>query len=86
MFAKIGIKYKFLFIGLFVIWLFSPKFLPNVMKEFDLDSCLDTGLCKEGITNMQDSKGNSISINRENCLKYGYRWHEKSKSCDLRRK
>jgi len=85
-FAKIKIKYKFLLIVPVFIWLFLPKFLPNVMKQFDLDSCLDTGLCREGIIKMQDNKGNAIPINKENCTNNGYVWYEKDKACNLRKK
>lgn len=84
-FTKINYKCNFLIFFLIVIWLFLPRFLPNVMKAFDIDSCLDSGLCREGITNMQDNKGNSISINKENCINNGYKWYEEDKSCDLRK-
>ena len=48
----------------------------------DQDFCLDTGYCKEGLK-INTERG-KITINKENCLKYNWKWDEKNKSCNLR--
>ena len=82
-------KSKILVIILFLItilYFLCLKLFPSVKHVFDLDTCLDIGICKEGIINMQDKNGKSIPITKENCINNDYNWIEKYKSCDLRRR
>lgn len=44
-FIRINKVIKLTFIILFIIYCFSPKFLPSVMQAFKIDSCLDSGGC-----------------------------------------
>lgn len=81
-FIKISKKVKIIYALVFFIWLFSPKIFPSVMKQLDFDSCIDTGICPEGL-NMKDKNGETVLINKENCLDANYIWVEKSKSCDF---
>ncbi len=36
---------KLVYLVLFISYLFIPKTLPSVMKQFNIDSCLDSGGC-----------------------------------------
>jgi hypothetical protein len=77
-FFKIPSKIKILFIILFFIWLFSPFFLHSVMQAINEDTCIDTGICAEGV------KFGDDVISKEYCLKKGKKWDENKKSCNLR--
>lgn len=59
---------------LFFIWLFSMRFFPDIQNSFTKDSCLDIGICKEGLE--INSKYGLIQINEENCLKYNWKWKD----------
>jgi len=56
--------------------------LPSVKKIFDMELCIDMGICPEGIK-MKNSEGVLFEINKENCIKYGYQWEEQNRSCDM---
>ncbi len=75
---------KLIFLGLFITYFLSPKFLPSVMKTFQVDSCLSGGICTEGLE--INTEHGRIEINRENCLKYNWQWNENRKWCDVRGK
>lgn len=46
------------------------------------DSCLDTGICSEGVEiNTQYGK---IMVNEESCLKYHWVWNKDKQWCDFR--
>ena len=49
----------------------------------DLDFCLDTGVCQEGLT-LNTEKGR-IVVNKENCLDYNGKWDEKYTRCHFLR-
>ena len=48
----------------------------------DKDSCLDTSICKEGLE--INTEYGLIKVNKENCLKYNWKWDDKSKYCNMR--
>lgn len=76
-FFKTPDKIKLLFVILFPIWFFSTFLLPSVMYAIDEDTCLDTGLCSEGL-----KFGNDV-MSKEYCLKEGKKWDDKRKECDM---
>lgn len=76
-FFKTPIKIKLLFIILFLIWLFSPRILPSVMRQFDYDIYVDTGICAEGIK-LKDGV-----MSKEYCLKHKHIWDERNRSCNM---
>lgn len=47
----------------------------------DKDICLDTSLCKEGLE--VNTEYGLIKINKENCIKYNWKWIENSKMCNM---
>lgn len=61
-----------LVLAIFSIWM--DKFL-------DKDTCLDVGVCHEGL-DINTEEGYWI-INKENCLKNHYEWNDKNKNCKL---
>lgn len=51
------------------------------------DTCLDTGLCREGyIFDNCDGKGNPCTVNRDFCLKSNSVWYEEIRICDTRKR
>ncbi len=81
LFRKSNIAVKFLSIILLIFHFQLPHLLPSVMYQFKQASCLEDGICFEGAEVYR--KGQKIIINKENCLKYGWKWDEKRKWCDL---
>ena len=63
-----------------IFWIIINR-LPFVNKVFDKDTCLDSSICKEGME--VNTEYGLIKINENNCLKYGWIWDEKIKSCNL---
>jgi len=63
-----------------VLWIIFNR-LPFINQVFDKDTCLDTSICKEGLE--INTEYGLIKINKENCLKYGWIWNDKKKSCNL---
>lgn len=77
-FIKTPKNTKIIYAVIFFIWLFSPRILPSVMRQFDFDTCVDIGICSEGLR-FKDG-----IMNKEYCLKEGKKWDEKRKVCDMR--
>lgn len=48
-FFRTPTKIKASFIILFLIWFFSPYFLNSVMYAINEDTCVDIGICAEGL-------------------------------------
>lgn len=55
--------------------------IPAVKKAFDIDICLDTGLCAQGLE--INTQNGLIKINEENCLKYSWKWNAKNNYCKI---
>lgn len=81
-FANPKNKEKIIFVFLLIIFLLLPNFLPYIKHQYDVDSCIDSGICPEGFK-VQTEKVEFI-ITKESCKKYGYKWNEKRKDCNLR--
>ena len=78
-FFKTTRKFKLSCLILFIIWGFSFKILPSVMYQINEDSCVDTGICAEGL-----KFGENI-MSKEYCIKQGGKWNNKRKECDMRK-
>lgn len=74
-------KYFFLFILLSLIAICVIILGIFYIIKDDLDFCLDSGICAEGIE--INTKYGLVKINKENCLKYGYQWNDYRKDCNL---
>lgn len=76
-------KYLIIFIVflIFVIFLFLFHRLRNYIYS-DLDFCLDTSTCKQGIE--INTEHGLIKINKESCLKYNWTWIEERDYCKLK--
>lgn len=55
--------------------------LIEIKKFINTDVCLDSGLCAENLE--INTEYGLIKINKENCLKYNWKWDEKKKHCNL---
>lgn len=76
-FFKTPVKIKALFITLFAAWFFSPYFLHSIMYAINEDSCLDDGICAEGL-----KFGDNV-MSKKYCLEKGNKWDDKRKECDM---
>lgn len=57
-------------------------YIPEIKKANDLETCLDVGICAQGLeTNTEYGR---VEINEDNCLKYQWEWDEKGKTCYVR--
>jgi hypothetical protein len=70
------------FILLFILQINLPKMLPSVMKAFAYNYCAEDGLCDEGLEVM-GKDGKTVTINKENCIKNGWKWVEDGKTCNI---
>ncbi len=77
-FVKTKRNIKIIYAIIFFICFFSPRILPSVMRQFDYDTCVDIGICSEGL---RFSDG---VMNKEYCLNKGKKWDDKRKVCDMR--
>lgn len=73
---------KFLYLCLFVLFINIQNILPGVDNAFKVDLYFDNGYCYEGIK--YNTRQATITINKENCLKYDWKWDEKRKMCKVR--
>ena len=69
----------FVFILIFIKFLFV---IPAAEYAVDTDTCIDTGICKEGIQTKIDGK--LTEINKYDCLKHNKEWYEIINSCNVR--
>lgn len=74
-----------LLLGIQVNYLKLATLLPSINKIFDMELCIDMGICPEGIK-MKNDEGVLFEINKENCIKYDYQWNEQNRSCDMNSK
>ncbi len=51
-------------------------------SQHNSDYCIEDGDCYEGRI-IKDSNGLEITINKENCLKYGWKWYSDIKMCKV---
>ncbi len=73
---------KFLYLCLFVLFINIQNILPGVDNAFKVDLYFDNGYCYEGIK--YNTRQGAIIINKENYLKYDWKWDEKRKMCKVR--
>lgn len=71
-FKKIGLLIL-IFVGLFLTF----KVMHNIKYFIDDDTCVDTGICAEGLR-----FGKNI-MTKEYCIKYQGKWDDKRKECDM---
>lgn len=72
-----------LFVLLLIIHLLLTTYLPEIQKEFDIQDSLDNSNYTEGAK--INTRQGTITINKENCLKYDWKWDEKRKMCKIAR-
>lgn len=75
-------NYKYSALILLIIIIFSDLIKTAYFKFVELNMCLDTGICSEGIITRVD--GNLVEINEENCKKYNKTWNPKNRTCNIR--
>ena len=71
-----------LFVLFLIIHILLTGYLPQVQKEFNIQDCIDNSTCVEGLK--ITTQHGTITINKENCIKYGWEWDEKRKMCQIR--
>lgn len=81
LFSKLRVEIKSCVVILAILFNYSANLLPDAKHTFDLETCLDMSICKEGLRVKSDN-GN-FTVTRENCLNHGYKWDEKRKTCEI---
>lgn len=66
----------------FVLLFFGIIFFTKILCS-DLEFCLDSSFCKEGLK--INTEYGKILINKENCIKYNWQWDAEHKWCDMNR-
>ena len=67
-----------------VLFIICTVFAIRMMHHLGIESdyCIEDGDCEEGrVINTQ--KYGSITINKQNCLKYHWEWYDKQKYCKV---
>lgn len=80
-FVKVKNRTTIIYAIIFISWFVLLNTLPSVKKQIDIDDCLDSGSCSEGL--FINTEYGKIEINKENCLKYNWTWNEERKYCQL---
>lgn len=75
--TSIILKKIILLILIFVGLLFAFKIMQKIKYFIDDDTCVDTGICAEGL-----KFGENI-LTKEYCLKKHFKWDYKRKECDM---
>lgn len=75
--VRLNSKKIILLILVFVGLLFAFKIMQKIKHFIDEDSCVDTGICAEGLR-----FGKNI-MTKEYCIKYKGKWDDKRKECDM---
>ena len=99
LFKKIKLYKLIIIIFLFLSSVFLPKITDlldfsnsyedknlnfnRIKKIINTDVCLDSGFCAENLE--INTEYGLIKINKENCLKYGWKWDEKNIYCNTNR-
>lgn len=73
---------KFLIFILLLLFIKLLLITPAVEYAIDYDTCIDTGICKEGIQTKID--GGLTTVNKENCFKHNKKWYDSNNSCYVR--
>lgn len=69
-FIKVKNRTVIIYALIFIFWFVFLNTLPSVKKQIDIDGCLDSGDCAEGL--FINTEYGKIEINKENCLKYNW--------------
>ncbi len=67
-----------------VLFIICTVFVIKMMHHLGIESdyCIEDGDCEEGrVINTQ--KYGSVTINKENCIKYNWEWYDKQKYCKI---
>lgn len=82
MFVDLKIKNTLFFAVMLVIYMLMTDYMPEVKYNMDLDMCYDDGLCTENLE--VNTNYGKVLINKENCIKYKWKWNDEKSFCDLR--
>ena len=83
LFVKIKQIFKILIVLALIPITFYLFIFSNPYGAVNMSNCVDTGICKEGFKTKNENNS-TIVINKENCIKNGFKWYEEDKSCNLR--
>ena len=67
-FVKVKKRTAIIYALIFILWFGFLDMLPSVKKQLDIDDCIDSGSCAEGL--FINTEYGKIEITKENCQKY----------------
>ncbi len=65
-----------------LVFLCSITYIFPKIYDKDIDYCLDTGMCKQGLE--INTEYGKIKIDRDVCIKYHWIWIENAESCRIK--
>lgn len=71
--------------GIYILSM-SINIISSFLDPYDIDGCMNTGICKEGFAFNDCGNGKPCTITKESCLKNNNIWLEDIHSCDTRHK
>ena len=74
-------KLKFIIITL-LLFMIAGIIIFCIISSDPLDSCLDSGYCKEGLP--LNIEGKKITVNKQTCLENNGKWYDNRKSCQFK--
>ena len=72
-----GFAFIYILFGFFTIFM-------KIADSDGVDTCMDTGVCKEGYVFDNCGDGKPCTITKEYCISNNFVWYEKSRSCNTR--
>ena len=81
-FKKLHWITRALFVIILIFQFQSLHLLPSAMEQLKYISCVEDGLCDEGLE-VTAKDGKRVIINKENCIKNGWEWIEDGKTCNI---
>lgn len=71
-----------IFITCILIYL-SIAILSVIFVDYK-DICLDSGVCKSGLTLVDNETGIEFTVNKQTCKKFNGKWKEKDNFCHFK--
>lgn len=82
MFIDLKIWNTIFFAFILAVYMLMSNYMSEVKYNMDLDMCYDDGLCSENLE-VKTNYG-KVLMNKENCIKYKWKWNDEKSFCDLR--
>lgn len=76
-FVKNNLIFKVVYFSMFFLFINAHRFAPSVKQQFDMDFCLDSGICVQGL------KFKDGVMNKDYCLSHRWKWNNEKNECNV---